>query len=310
METITTTANGLPSLLDGLAKEAQYYSTTAVSSMLQLGRVLCEAKQLVKRGEWQTWISENAGCSERTAQQFMQAYGRFGSNAKAAQIGERSKLFRMLSLPEGTEDEFMESHDIASMTSREVEEAVRQVRAEMEERVQAAEKKAREMSARADEVPQHIMAELTDKERVIREQQQEIERAANDGRDAIQEANRLRTENANLQRDVRERDEMLEEAQENYNRIQADLLSLQSMAAKGDAERVPADELTIDVFASAVRQFVGTCARMPHMAHTFSAMRSDEWHSYDELLRTIEGWAKDARKAIDTFNAEEVRIHG
>lgn len=310
METITTTGAESPALLDGLAREAQYYSTTAVNSMLQLGRVLCEAKQLVKRGEWTAWISENAGCSERTAQQFMQAYGRFGSNARAAQIGDRSKLFRMLSLPEGTEDEFMERHDVASMTSREVEEAVRRVRAEMEERVCEAEKKAREMSAKADEVPEHIMAELADKERVINEQHAEIERVIRSGRDALQEANRLRTENASLQRDVKERDEMLEEAQQDYNRIQADLLSMQSMAAKSDAERVPVDELTIDVFASAVRQFVGTCARMPHMAHTFSAMRSDEWHSYDELLRTIEGWAKDARKAIDTFSTEEVRIHG
>ena len=86
------------------------------------------------------------------------------------------------------------------------------------------------------------------------------------------------------------------------------MLNLQSTVAKGDAERTPCDELTADTFAAAVRQFIGTCARMPHMGRTFGMMRPEEYHVYDELLRTVEGWAKDARKALDTIGYEEVEI--
>ena len=92
--------------------------------------------------------------------------------------------------------------------------------------------------------------------------------------------------------------------------MRSELLSLQSVAAKGDAERVPVDELTIDVFASAVRQFIGTCARMPHMGHTFGTMMLSEKNAYDELLRTVEGWAANARQAMNTIAYEEVEIHG
>ena len=70
------------------------------------------------------------------------------------------------------------------------------------------------------------------------------------------------------------------------------------------------DELTIDVFASAVRQFIGTCARMPHMCHTFGTMTLSEKNAYDELLRTVEGWAANARQAMNTIAYEEVEIHG
>ena len=141
-------------------------------------------------------------------------------------------------------------------------------------------------------------------------QQRELTRVADDGRAALQEAQRLRRENANLSREIEEQNELIEDAQRQYDFVRSELLSLQSVAAKGDAERVPVDELTIDVFASAVRQFIGTCARMPHMGHTFGTMTLSEKNAYDELLRTVEGWAANARQAMNTIAYEEVEIHG
>ena len=105
-----------------------------------------------------------------------------------------------------------------------------------------------------------------------------------------------------------ERDELIEEQQQEYNRTQAELLSVKSSIAKGDAERIPLDQLTPDAFASAVRAFIGTCARMPHMTAAFSSMEYDERREYDELLRTIESWAKDSRKALETVMVEGMVI--
>lgn len=302
-------------VLGGLAQEAQYYAKSIANGMIQLGRVLTEAKPLVKHGEWEQWIRENAGCSVRYAQMFMQAYARFGDNAAIAQISERGKIFKLLSLPTGAEEKFMSENKVSEMSTREVEEAVRKVREEMgleiaEERKarRNAEERARELE-NTERVPEHIMDALKDKQNTIDEQQKEIERIANDGRIALQEAQRLRRENASLSREVKEQNELLDEAQRQYDSVRTELLTMQSVAAKGDAERVPVDELTIDVFASAVRQFIGTCARMPHMGHTFATMVQAEKNAYDELLRTVEGWATDARQAMDTIY-EEVEIHG
>ena len=95
---------------------------------------------------------------------------------------------------------------------------------------------------------------------------------------------------------------------EEYNRTQAELLNVKSSIAKGDAERVPLDSLTPEAFASAVRAFIGTCARMPHMTAAFCAMGDDERQEYDELLRTVESWAKDSRRALDTVTVEGMVI--
>lgn len=317
MNEMTTHSSTEIAVLGTLAQEAQFYAKSIVTNMIQLGRVLTEAKPLVKHGEWEAWIAENAGCSPRYAQMFMQAYERFGNNPAIAQIKERGKVFKLLTLPAGSEEQFLADNNVADMSCREVEEAVRKVREEMNARLaqeqkarKAAEDRAEKLEGQADRIPDHIMDDLVSKQNTIDAQQRELDRIAADGRNALQEAQRLRRENASLSREVEEQNELIEEAQRQYDSVRDELLTMQSMAAKGDAERVPADELTVDVFAGAVRQFIGTVARMPHMRHTFSTMLLADKNAYDELLRTVEGWAQDSRKALETIAFEEVEIHG
>lgn len=317
MNEMTTQSSIEIAVLGGLAQEAQYYAKSIANGMIQLGRVLTEAKPLVKHGEWEKWIRENAGCSVRYAQMFMQAYERFGDNPAVMQIGERGKIFKLLSLPSGTEEKFLAENDVADMTTHEVEDAVRRVREEMGVQLnrekkarQQAEERAAELEQEADKVPDYIMNELTEKQNTISRQQEELARVANSGREALKEAQRLRRENANMQREIEEQNDLIEEAQQQYDRVRNDLLAMQSAAAKGDAERMPADELTLDVFAGAVRQFIGICARMPHMGHTFGAMLLSDKNRYDELLRTVESWAANARRALDAVAFEEVEFHG
>lgn len=297
-----------------LAEEARIYSESMAMNMLNLGRVFTEAKKQVAHGEWGDWVQRYSGMSARSAQQLMAIYSRFGDKPAFAGV-EKSKMYKMLALPEGTEEAFAEKNDLSAMTSREVEEAVKRVREQANEEIRreraarkAAEERAEELSARPPEVPEEVSAALKSKDAMIEQQKQELERIAATGRDSVAEANRLRSDNNRLRRELNENAELLEETQQECNRAQAELLNLQSTVAKGDAERTPCDELTTDTFAAAVRQFIGACARMPHMGRTFGMMRPEEYRVYDELLRTVEGWAKDARKALDTIGYEEVEI--
>ena len=44
------------------------------------------------------------------------------------------------------------------------------------------------------------------------------------------------------------------------------------------------------------------------MTAAFSVMDEDERREYDELLKTVEAWVKDSRKALDTFAVEGMVI--
>lgn len=308
MNELVNTDTKAMAVLDGLAVEAQMYSINARLNLFNLARVLSEARKLLPHGEWGNWVMENAGVEMRTAQQMIQSYERFGGMPALASL-DRTKLYKMNALPPGTEEAFMEQNDVAHMSTREVERAVKNFKAEMQAEIdqerkarKSAEKRVEELEAEAGKVPDHIMDSLVDKQNTIDRQRRELERVTADGREAVKEAERLR-------RELDENAELLEETQEECNRAQAELLNLQSAVAKGDAERMPSDELTVDVFASAVRQFIGTCARMPHMNRAFAVMHLAERNAFDELLRTVEGWARDARNAMNTIACEEVEIH-
>ena len=312
-ELANTTTQGV-TVLDGLAMQARALRLSINVNLWQLAKVFIDAKELVPHGEWEQWLQENADVSVRTAQDMMNAYRKFGENPQFTSLGQ-AKIFKLLPLPAGTEEKFMEEHDVASMTTREIQEAVKKAREEAKNEAQAeidrernariaAEKRAEEAENAPPAIPEAMLNELRTNRDLMEQQKTEIERLSEIGRESISEKAILTQENSRLQREIRERDELLAEQQEDLSRAQQELLNVQSAIAKGDAERVPADQLTADAFAGAVRVFIGAVARMPHMRGTFAVMAMDEKRTYDELLSTVERWAKDSRKALDSTRSE------
>lgn len=293
MTELANTQRNEVAVLDSLAMQAKICIQNARMNLLQLGRVLTEARPLVPHGEWENWVKTNTSMSKRAAEQYMQAYQEFGLDPQIAELGT-TKTLKLLPLTEDEREKLLSENDVSSMSTRQLDEAIRkqkqealkearqEVQGELEkERTAriAAEQRAKAAESRPPEIPK----ELSDK---LRDHEEKLER--------------LTRENSGLKQEIRERDEELEEQQADYNRAQEELLNIKSQVAKGDAERVPTDQLTVDAFASAVRAFIGACARMPHMSAAFSAMSQIDKNEYDELLRTVEAWAKDSRKALDS----------
>jgi len=76
--TLANTATTEISVIEALESQAHALRTSVELNLWQLARVLMEARPLVKRGEWADWCDKHAGVSERSAQQMIQAYKRFG----------------------------------------------------------------------------------------------------------------------------------------------------------------------------------------------------------------------------------------
>jgi hypothetical protein len=291
MNEITNTKTSAVSL-DSLAMQARMYVLDARLNLLQLGRVLSEAKPLVPHGEWDAWIRENADMSRRTAEQYMQAYAKFGADPQIAKLGT-SKVLKLLPLPGEQLEQLFEENDVKSMSTRQLDEAIRNQKEKLlkEAREEVREELEREKSLRiaAEKTASIAKEELKQSNE---EHTHNFETVTND-RKALMERNRK------LEQEIQERDELLQEQQADFDRMQAELLDAKSSIAKGDAERIPADRLTADAFTSAVRTFIGAVARMPHMGTTFSTMDHAEKADFDELLQVVEKWAKESRKALN-----------
>ena len=124
----------------------------AGESILQIGRCLIEAKELLEHGEWLPWLNERVEFSERTARNFMRLAREWTNRQTLADLGA-SKALTLLALPPEEREQFMEENNVIEMSARQLEQAIR----DRDEARQAAE--AAKADAAAAEQARAKMAE-------------------------------------------------------------------------------------------------------------------------------------------------------
>lgn len=308
MSELANTTSGGIALLDQLAEEARMCVRNVERNLYHLGRVLIEAKRLCRHGEWLGWLDANAGgMSTSKADSLMAATLRFEGKPEFEGIGQTS-LFKMLALPEGTEEAFVAEHDVKAMTTREVAEAVKKVRAEAQAAIdeaeaarRAAEARVEELAARPPEIPEEIKGRLAD-------QKAEIERLHETTGDLLHDTQQLRDEKARIERSAKELEKDLEDQQAELDKVTSELADLKSAQARGEAARPSSGDVTYDALNCAVREFMGAAARVPYMHTTFGGMAQAEKQRYAVLVNMIEDWARGARQALESITVEGVTI--
>ena len=151
--------------LEVVAAEIRTFTASMLNNIIEIGRRLCEAKELVPYGQFGSWVKENTGYSSSTANNFMrlfQEYGAaqgslFGAEVEDVQtFGKLSytKALALLQLPAGEREEFVRENDIDAMSTRELEQAIRE---------RDAEKARAEEAAIQYEASEMLRAELADK---------------------------------------------------------------------------------------------------------------------------------------------------
>lgn len=107
--------------------------SNVVKSFVEIGFILIEAKeQLVRHGQWLSWLAYNVDISERMAERYMQLAKAYGNSTSVSDLGITKALI-LLELPEADREAFINDlHEIdgqmlavGEMTTRETQKAVR-----------------------------------------------------------------------------------------------------------------------------------------------------------------------------------------
>ena len=117
--------------IDELAAEILDLKAQAGNAILDIGRKLIAAKELVPHGEWGDWLRDKVEFSERTAQNFMRLAREWSNPHAVADLGARKALM-LLALPSEEREEFIEANHVVDMSSRELEDALKQAKLEAE----------------------------------------------------------------------------------------------------------------------------------------------------------------------------------
>lgn len=132
---------------------------TAVSCAIEIGERLLEAKDLVPHGEWGNWLKKNVNYSQSTANNFMRLYKEYGNdhgslfttltNSQTIMNLDVSKALALTVLPPEEREEFVSEHDVESMSTRDLKEALQENK-ELKQQLEEKERQATESASQLD----------------------------------------------------------------------------------------------------------------------------------------------------------------
>lgn len=108
---------------------------TVIYASIRIGEKLAEAKSMVPQGEWGRWLEENVEYSQSTAENLMKLYREYGGNQESLfDTWTNSQTFgkltytqhlALLALPFADRKEFAEENNVADMSTRQLQQAIR-----------------------------------------------------------------------------------------------------------------------------------------------------------------------------------------
>ena len=111
--------------IETITAEIITLKTDAGNAIIGIGQRLIEAKEMLPHGQWLPWLTDQVEFSERTAQDFMRLAREWSNPQTLADLG-KAKALKLLLLPAAEREDFMEAHDVPNMSTRELEQAIRE----------------------------------------------------------------------------------------------------------------------------------------------------------------------------------------
>ena len=153
---------------------------------IEIGRRLCEVKEMIGHGEWLPYLKAQTEFSQSTASRFMTLYREYGAQQQTLFGAESnyptlnnlsiSNALRLLALPESERESFAEEHDVEHMSARELDELI-QAKKDAEAERDLYEKKLAEQMGAAERLKKEAEArrrELEETQAQIRALQENI----------------------------------------------------------------------------------------------------------------------------------------
>lgn len=250
------TAENIAIEINTIKKQTQ---KVMLSASIEIGRRLSEAKSLVPHGSWGDWLEQNVNYSERTAQNLIKIYDQYSDKGMDALFGNDLDAFAelsytqavaLLALPTVDErKEFVETHDMETMSTRELQEAIKAQKAaeekaeQLKEELNAEKEKSRKLKDEAaiqNGNLRETQKRLQEKTEEAEQLQRDLDEASMPAVDPAkeEELKNLRIENEKLKKaagedaDMKQFQVQLGIIQESFNKILTLVASMEDEAKR------------------------------------------------------------------------------
>ena len=127
-ETITVSGRSSNTIAAEIVAIANQAKQMAVMSAIEIGKRLEEAKAMVGHGEWGAFVERECLLSHRSANNCMKLFREWRDNPNSQALANISytNAVRLLSMPEEDREELMQEYDVTQMSSRQLDEVIKE----------------------------------------------------------------------------------------------------------------------------------------------------------------------------------------
>jgi len=274
------------SSLDQLTAEILIFKQQTAVNIIEIGRRLIRAKEILPHGAWGKWLEERVEFSQWTANKFMRAAREF-SNCGTLNNLHPSKVIALLDVPAEEREQFVqephelptgESKTVDQMTTRELQEAIKARK--------RAEAKTAEAEARAKEAERQALESAERATRLL---------------DELKAAKQSKSVSETIPPDVQQKLSELAMVQREYNKIAAEnkRLKLELEATTGNQinDRLNA-ETKVSTFTGRIKIFLREMAPLGYMAQEVMRTSPQAQKDYESAISALEKWCRDMRDAM------------
>lgn len=202
----------LPVIIGEIKIIEQNTARLVLENGIQIGQRLQEAKEQIGHGNFGRWCKDNLNYSQDTAQKFMKLAKEYGggtgflANTATSRNFSISNALSLLKLPEEDREQFVEEHHVEDMTNKALEEEIRKLKEEKEDKDSEIDVLLEEKEDMASQIST-MQARMTSLE-------QQLEKAQGDGDEAVIE---------DLMRKANQEAEKARKLEEKLSKAKADL---------------------------------------------------------------------------------------
>ncbi len=184
------------------------------SNLIEIGRLLTEAKAMVEPKNWEKYIWDNFGYSTSSADNWMKLYREYGNNQESLfdsfrdsqTFGKLSytQLLALTALPAEEREEFAQKNDVENMSTRELQRAI----------------KERDEARKAQEAAENGITEM---KAALAKAQAEAEGAVSGARESAERLEKANALNKKAGKDLKDAKKQLADARAREEKLKEDL---------------------------------------------------------------------------------------
>lgn len=253
-------------------------------NIIEIGKTLIEVKGKLEYGEFGQWLENKVEFSHQTANKFMKVATEFSDYAPVRNLGTR-KLFALAGLDEENRQEVMQENDVENMTTRELEQVVKE------------KKEIKKQLEEEQEYSQELQEAIKQKEEQIRNLQNEIENVTKPAVQTIEKEivkeivpQELILEKKSLETEVEELRKRAEKAENTLKNIR-----LEDNLKKDEVF----DTAKLDMLLFNIRDFLDKNSKFTYLKEDLQNIPPKKKKFVEQRVNSIKEWVMLMEQALD-----------